>query len=148
MSGKTRAFDRRVVQLAPVQKGENPEPSQPFSAFVDQTNIVLLGDPGAGKTHLFRCAAEAVGGLFLRARDFLNIPTIPPRPALFIDALDEKRSGRGDDDAVDQIIRKLFQNPPEKVRISCRISDWIGESDLVAFKPSFYTQGGVMVLSL
>jgi hypothetical protein len=42
----------------------------------------------------------------------------------------------------------LFQNPPEKVRISCRISDWLGESDLAAFKPYFDTHGGVVVLSL
>jgi hypothetical protein len=35
---------------------------RPFSSFSEQPNIVLLGDPGAGKTHLFHEAAAAAKG--------------------------------------------------------------------------------------
>ena len=148
MIGEFPASNRRVRQLVPQPKSEDAEPQPIFSAFADQANIVLLGDPGAGKTHLFRSSAETTGGNFLRVRDFLNVPAVPAGVTLFIDALDEKRSGRGDDDAVDQIVRKLFASSPYKVRISCREHDWLGESDLAAFRPYFDQRGGCVVLSL
>ncbi|MEX3969576.1 hypothetical protein [Paraburkholderia caribensis] len=111
-------------------------------------NIVLLGDPGSGKTHLFKSAAQAVGGRYLTVRMFLNMPANWSDEALFIDALDEKRSGRGDNDVVDEIVRKLFANPPAKVRISCRAQDWLGDSDLEAFRQYFDDHGQVTVVSL
>ena len=67
---------------------------------------------------------------------------------LFIDGLDEKRAGRGDRDTVDAIVKKLFEVVPRKVRISCRAPDWLGESDLVAFRPYFAQKGEPAVLLL
>ena len=65
---------------------------RPFTDFADQPNIVLLGDPGAGKTHLFRDAAAAEQARFIKARAFLNTPaSMLQGQALFIDGLDEKR---------------------------------------------------------
>jgi len=122
---------------------------RPFSEFSDCANIVLLGDPGAGKTHLFRESAAVEQARFITARTFLNTPSDRLRgQALFIDGLDERRAGRGDRDTVDALIVKLFDVAPLKVRISCRVADWLGESDLAAMGTFFDQQNGAYVLHL
>jgi predicted NACHT family NTPase len=122
---------------------------RPFSDFSDEANIVLLGDPGAGKTHLFRETAANEQGRLITVRAFLSTPAPMVRgPVLFIDGLDEKRSGRGDRDTVDAVVGKLFEVTPPKVRISCRVADWLGESDLAALAPYFDQHGGVSVVHL
>jgi hypothetical protein len=117
--------DRNVQQIRPSPQGGEERQPQPFSAFAGRSNIVLLGDPGAGKSHLFRESTAASGGRYLTARAFLNIPAFPPDAILFIDALDERRAGRGDRGTIDTIVQKLFATAPAKVRISCRVVDWV-----------------------
>lgn len=81
----TRAV--RQIDIA-AERREEPSP-QPFSAFSDTVNIILLGDPGAGKTHLFRETAAVEQARFITARSFLNAPAPLLRgPSLFIDGLD------------------------------------------------------------
>src|SRR5208282_2668990 len=140
--------DRNVRQISPPPKGGKEQHALPFSTFAQKANIVVLGDPGAGKSHLFRESAAACGGRCLTARAFLNIPAFLPDAVLFIDGLDERRAGRGDAGTVDTIVHKLFAAAPAKVRISCRVVDWLGESDLAAFQPYFEHSGDAVVLSL
>lgn len=122
---------------------------RPFSEFAGRANIILLGDPGAGKTHLFRQVAAVEGARFITARAFLSTPAEMLRgQALFIDGLDEKRAGRGDRDTIDALVIKLFDVAPSKVRISCRAADWLGESDLAAIAPFFDQHSGACVLYL
>jgi predicted NACHT family NTPase len=137
----------RRTNAAP-ERREDSSP-RPYSDFTGYPNVVLLGDPGAGKTHLFREAAVAEAGRFIKARAFLNTPApMLQGSPLFIDGLDEKRAGRGDRDTVDALVTKLFAVNPPKVRISCRAADWLGESDLAALGPFFEEQGEVCVLHL
>ncbi|CAN3990260.1 hypothetical protein MCBRY_001080 [Methylocystis bryophila] len=140
---------RAVRQINVPAGGAEDATSRPFSEFVERTNIILLGDPGAGKTHLFYEAAAAEKARFIKARSFLNTPTrMLCEQVLFIDGLDEKRAGRGDRDTVDALVKKLFEVAPPKLRISCRAADWLGESDLAAMSPFFDQQGGACVLHL
>jgi predicted NACHT family NTPase len=141
----TRAV--RQTNVAP----DSPQDAVPrlFTDFAAQPNIVLLGDPGAGKTHLLKEAAAAEQARFIKARAFLNMPaTMLQGQALFIDGLDEKRAGRGDRGTVDELVVKLFAVDPPKVRISCRAADWLGESDIAALHPFFVQRGEAFVLHL
>jgi hypothetical protein len=140
--------DRYVHEL-----GSKPligDGTNPFSSYQAFPNIVLLGDPGAGKTHLFNEFSQLQLGKFLPARSFLNVGTeaLRGKDILFIDALDERRSDRGDNNATDEIVKKLLQVNPRQVRISCRAADWLGETDLVGFKDYFDGSGGYVVLNL
>ncbi|MDP2033945.1 MAG: hypothetical protein Q8K29_11100 [Polaromonas sp.] len=140
--------DRFVQQIS--SKPLLEEGRHPFSAYLHIPNIVLLGDPGAGKTYLFSEYARSAGGESLTARAFLNIDadSLVNKKVLFIDALDERRAGRVDHNAIDEIVRKLFQIKTEQVRIACRAADWLGETDLAAFRTFFKRAGGYVVLSL
>src|SRR6266446_2394357 len=139
-------FDRFVRQINPTP--EDRSIRRTFSGYLASPNIVLLGDPGSGKSHLFEKVAERSGGSFLTARTFLNTPSASFGPVLFIDALDEKRAGRGDNDTIDWMVQKLFECAPKQVRISCRAQDWLGDTDLAAFKPYFDRHGGAVVVAL
>jgi hypothetical protein len=139
-------FDRFVRQITPPR--EDSVIRHPFSDYLETSNIVLLGDPGSGKSHLFQKTAETSGGSFLTARAFLNTPSSCLDTVLFIDALDERRAGRGDNSTIDSMVQKLFECAPKQVRISCRAQDWLGNTDLAAFKPYFDRRGGAVVVAL
>jgi predicted NACHT family NTPase len=140
--------DRNVLDISPNQKSDETDRSRRFSAFADHINLVLLGDPGAGKTHLFEEAAAASGGRYLTARHFMLAPVSSTNTPLFIDALDETRSGRADQDTINTFVRKLFEVVPAKVRIASRVADWLGDTDRTAFNTYFQEHGGVTELQL
>jgi len=139
-------LNRQVRQIYPLQ--EKDTQTVVFSDYFHFPNIVLLGDPGAGKTHLFKQFAALQEAKYLTVRHFLSGVPIDNQKTLFIDALDEKRSASNSSDVVDDIVRRLFSQTPQNVRISCRSQDWLGESDLSAFLPYFELTGGYVVLHL
>jgi hypothetical protein len=74
--------------------------------------VVVLGDPGAGKTTEFEQQAQRIpGAVYLPIRTFLLLPLGEPRlrsETLFLDALDEMRaSGNGRHEVLDRIIGRL-----------------------------------------
>jgi predicted NACHT family NTPase len=144
-----RGLMDRVVRRIETALPEAEEAQlRPISAYDDAANIVLLGDPGAGKTYTFRESAARCGGRYVTARAFLVTPAAKFDGTLFIDGLDEKRAGRSDRDTVDALVEKLFAVSPRSVRISCRVADWLGESDLAALRPYFELSGDPVVLQL
>lgn len=81
-------LNRRVRQI---QSQENKESqTKTFGDYSEFPNIVLLGDPGAGKTHLFKQFAAKNGATYLKVRQFINGVPLDGFQTLFIDALDEK----------------------------------------------------------
>lgn len=136
-------MDRQVKQVDP--KPEDGGEAL-FSSFRGAKNIVVLGDPGAGKSELFRSHARATDGAFFTVRELLNTPLgdIPSNQVLWIDALDETQGRRGDRSPVDEVTRKLAEISPCGVRLSCRAADWLHTTDLEALKP--YLRKGVRPL--
>ncbi|EBW8988775.1 hypothetical protein BXL21_27755, partial [Salmonella enterica subsp. enterica serovar Enteritidis] len=99
-------LNRQVRQIYPLQ--EKDTQTVVFSDYFHFPNIVLLGDPGAGKTHLFKQFAALQEAKYLTVRHFLSGVPIDNQKTLFIDALDEKRSASNSSDVVDDIVRRLF----------------------------------------
>lgn len=139
--------DRLVRQIDP-RPNDEIVAAKRMSDYDRAPNIILIGDPGAGKSHLFDELALAAKTTVQRARAFLNTPTEFMGTTLFIDALDERRAGRTDQDTVDLIVKKLFEIRPERVRLACREHDWLGETDVASFHSYFATSGGYFVLAL
>ncbi|MBJ9266299.1 hypothetical protein I5497_04295 [Citrobacter freundii] len=139
-------LNRQVRQIHPQEDKDSQ--TKTFGDYSESPNIVLLGDPGAGKTHLFKQFSAFHRANYLTVRHFLSGVPIDNQKALFIDALDEKRSSHNSSDVIDDLVRRLFSQTPQKVRISCRSQDWLGESDLSAFLPYFERTGGYVVLHL
>ncbi len=114
----------------------SPELAQAVDHYRDSAAWVLLGDPGAGKTTLFESCSQSENGHYVRARDFLELALEPGwREPLFIDALDEMRTGTADGRSVlGQVRSKLQELGTPKFRLSCREADWLGHSDSQALK--------------
>jgi hypothetical protein len=141
-------MDRIVRQIYPERRESEGVAEQRLSSFLTQPNIVLLGDPGAGKSYVFRQLAATCGGRYCTVRAFLTLPVQNTREVLFIDGLDERRGGRGDRVTIDALAARLIEADPAAVRISCRVADWLGKSDLVSLEPYFDGRGGVTVVAL
>jgi hypothetical protein len=136
---------KKIYSTDDINKQENLT----FSDILAIPNIVLLGEPGAGKTHLFTTASQHENGKLITARSFAcNADDTYTGKPVYIDALDEKRSRDEQIDSISEIIRLVRQYKPAKVRISCRAADWLGETDLELFKPYFDANGGYCVVAL
>ena len=94
---------------------------------------VLLGDPGAGKTTVFKHeAASQSGAYYVTARDLIAFDERPEwhDAVLFIDGLDEIRAGSIDARTpFDAIRNRLNQLGCPRFRLSCRTADWLGATD-------------------
>ena len=110
--------------------------------------VVLLGEPGMGKTTEFEEEVEDTDGIFITARNFktLGAENYQGEP-LFIDGLDEARAdGSGVVAPFDEIRRELKNMGKPFFRISCREADWLQTDKAALEKVS--SDGKVTVLRL
>lgn len=89
--------------------------------------LVILGQPGMGKTTLMARLGEAPGARFVSARKLLRAPDpsrlVGPATRLIIDAIDEVPAS-SEGDAVDRILRQLALAGHPPFVLSCRLADW------------------------
>src|ERR1700730_6309494 len=95
--------------------------------------LVVLGDPGMGKTKFTESLAARLGARRLSSGAFVrsaNLETLKPPAGLpiIVDGLDELAAPSGVS-AVDEVLKKLSSmgNPP--FILSCRAADWNGSAD-------------------
>jgi hypothetical protein len=114
------------------QLGNQINAPSPLSDYFEAPALVVLGDPGAGKTTSFEEAASIEPNAeFITIREFLTLTIDRYRgKTLYLDALDEMR-GRTEDGqlTVDKITQKLDRLGCPPFRISCRAADWYGTYD-------------------
>lgn len=140
---------RLVTQVYQSEFGDDQVVPKPFSTFLDVPNLILLGDPGAGKSFLFADGSGCENGQLYTARNFVIYANEScTGKVLYIDALDEKRSRTNSSQSIDELVKKIIEFRPSKLRLSCRAADWLGETDLELFKPYFESSGGYCVVSL
>ena len=112
--------------------GRSVIPQDRILAFRDP--VVILGDPGLGKTVLTRWLGEQPGMNFVRAGTFVRSGNTAHPTAgtecVIIDGLDEIASA-APGGAVDAVLTQLsaIGNPP--FILSCRAADWLGAADRV-----------------
>lgn len=141
------SIERLVKQIYPDVENKQEE-LKPFSDFLGYSNLILLGEPGAGKTYLFEKASEYERGKYTTARNFVIQSNNCKDKIVYIDALDEKRTRKDDPNSIERIVETIMAIQPTKFRLSCRAADWLGETDLELFKPYFEESGGYYVVSL
>lgn len=88
--GQTRAYSERLADLVPVLRSEVPTPPTPHG---QPLVIVLMGQPGVGKSHCARllCARLAAAHLssdHLRSRLFIAASYAPDESAIVFQAAD------------------------------------------------------------
>ncbi len=103
-----------------------------FADFLDNRLVVLLGEPGVGKSTEFeRAAAGEADAEMMPVGRFLSRPASATRGrTLYLDGLDEHRARTGGGRSVmDHILGKLEELGGPMVRLSCRSADWYDGSD-------------------
>jgi len=130
--------------------GHEPPSHKPLSDYFCSAAIVVLGDPGAGKSTSFRQAAEQEPNAFYTSvRDFVELGLDRFRnKTLYLDALDEMR-GRTEDgkSVIGKIRGKLDELGCPIFRLSCRAADWYGTSDQIDLS-AVTTDGIITVLEI
>lgn len=84
--------------------------------------VVILAEPGAGKTALLQKIAESLNTVRIRANVFRNRANAPECEILILDGLDEV--AKIDYSAIDSIFAKASQINPSLVVFACRASEW------------------------
>lgn len=131
----TTYIDRRLV----LTKSGNDSAITQAELKSDGLPLVILGDPGLGKTWLTEALEREWGVRRISAGAFCRQPAsaFAPKPsAIIIDGLDELALSSGKS-AVDEVLKKLglIDYPP--FVLSCRAADWNGVADRHKIKEDY-----------
>jgi hypothetical protein len=112
--------------------------------------LVVLGDPGMGKTQLTRSLAARIGvrqlssGAFVRSAN-LEILKPPAGLPIVVDGLDELAASSGAS-AVDAVLKKLSAMGYPPFILSCRAADWNGSADRQKIREDYGVETTVVSL--
>ena len=122
-------LDRWVQQVEPKNaRGRRAR----LSEFDTVPRLVLLGEPGIGKTTALRREAQRAKSRIVTVQALLSDPERYTSPTLFIDALDQARSRDRADEQVIALARAVRARRLLRWRLTCRSEDWRGRADLEA----------------
>ncbi len=121
-------MDRRISVIAGLDENEKRS-IQTLNDLATCPKVVLLGEPGIGKTTAlkFMAAQEEISVINVRAL-MTGFPTSPNKP-LFLDALDEYRSDGGEKNKIYTLARLIQEKSPDRWRLTCRAEDWRNQAD-------------------
>lgn len=109
--------------------GDESDDNALVSSLRNRPHVVLLGEPGSGKSTVLEREAAAAGTTRVTVRKLLRRGPPPGGTALFIDALDEFRSD-GSSDKIHDLAEAIENAGSERWWLSCRAEDWRKLGDL------------------
>jgi len=144
----SKHIPRLLTELDPVS-GHAVGESRSLTDFLDHKAVIVLGDPGLGKSEELRICASALDGNLIPVQGLLSRDPARLRgKRLFLDGLDEARSAEANKIGVIQkVIAKLEDAHRPQFVLSCRSLDWYGRPDLRSIGDSYGT-GSLVVLRL
>jgi hypothetical protein len=109
--------------------------------------VVILGDPGSGKSVLTRALGDAGSAIYYRAGTFIRATNVvvPDGARIIIDGLDEIAStalGGG----VDDVLSRLSSMGNPAFILSCREADWRGAADRIKIEDDYSRRPKVLHL--
>ncbi|MCI5210002.1 MAG: hypothetical protein D3910_14665, partial [Candidatus Electrothrix sp. ATG2] len=138
----------RTVRVIESSESDAQGKEGKFADYLAFPNLILLGDPGSGKTYTFQSAAEKEGVTYQSVRTFLAFAESRSfGETVYLDGLDEYRSREKDKNLIIELIKSLEKQNRPRIRLSCRSADWLGEGDLSLFK-IFFGEASYIVLHL
>lgn len=118
-------IDRRIKVIEGPERLHNIERELRVSDIRPYPYVVFLGEPGCGKSTIFKDEANIGSATLINARQFLSVQTDSPGTScIFIDAFDEFSTDASTLSNADAIENKLKTSRIQKWRISCRSADW------------------------
>ncbi len=99
--------------------------------FLASKYVVVLAEPGAGKTELMKSLARQLGATVVTANKFSHMGTVEKRTPLVIDAFDEL--SKIDASGIYKLLGKAEATAPTHIYLSSRSSEW-DNSATSAFK--------------
>jgi hypothetical protein len=101
-----------------------------LSELRDRPYVVLLGEPGLGKSTALQHEAIQEGGEVVTCREVMNGVAISSSATAYLDALDEYRAGDGGKDKLLQLATAISKSSVARWRLTCRAEDWRAAADL------------------
>lgn len=111
-------LDRRVLQ--DLTASESSGQPLRMSELSSRPGLVLLGEPGSGKSTAFTLAAAAQGTTVVTAKAFVSKGIRPEGKVAFIDAVEEYRIGETGHDRLEELTTALKKSQYDHWRITCR----------------------------
>lgn len=122
-------LDRTVV----VTDVDGNATRMPLSGLRASPFVILVGEPGIGKSSALSLEATAEGGHVLTCRELVSDPALATgQSTVYVDALDEYRSSGDSKDKVLQLSKVLRDAGTSRWRLTCRAEDWHKKSDIHA----------------
>lgn len=123
-----KIFVDRLVQVIDFEGRGEEEPKPLADLREDRRSVVLLGDPGMGKTTALRTIADLLPGTrYSPVRTFIvnKASQGPIGSTLLLDALDEAMAA-GATDPLGAVAARLHELDSPRFWLSCRAVDWVG----------------------
>jgi len=92
--------------------------------------VVLLGEPGIGKSTVLVREAAREGVPVISVRELMTGTKAPAHATLFLDALDEYRTDGGAEDKAHTLANAIANCDPPRWRLTCRSEDWRKAADI------------------
>ena len=122
-------LDRRVATQAQAETVV-----QPLSQLRHEPYVVLLGEPGAGKSTALEYEAGTEGGEIVTCREVMTGSPFGVSGTAYLDALDEYRSGGSGKDKLLLLANAISDNNILRWRLTCRAEDWRATADINAMR--------------